>query len=107
MIAPVGFGIFVALVAIWISEGQAICDRLRPSTLCSCHTPLRLKAWRVFEVYLTGTPRYWFGRFVGFAILLVLTGCAPIMRCEAVGQTEVCEKRVCRDLATREFVACP
>ena len=47
------------------------------------------------------------------ANMIAFSGCAPVMKCQILGdlrtrrEVEVCEKRVCRDLATRELVKCP
>ncbi len=46
------------------------------------------------------------------AIVLLLGGCAP-MNCRVASdlktrrEIEICEKRECRDTATRQFVKCP
>ena len=46
-------------------------------------------------------------------LLSVLTGCGPVMKCQTLGdirtrrEVEVCERKVCRDTATRQFVSCP
>lgn len=56
-----------------------------------------------------------YGVALGLCLLsaaALLTGCAP-MKCQVLGdiqtrrEVEVCERRVCRDMATHQFISCP